>query len=72
LELVKEIPKECYVTLFVPLDKREIAKKYLPSAVSDRIFAPYGGKIIRVTSQDAYYGNIESILGDVIRKWSTV
>ena len=72
LELVKEAPKECYVTLFIPLDKRELAEKYLPSGVSDRIFAPYGGKISRVTTQDVYNGDIEAIFGNVIRKWSSV
>lgn len=72
LELVKDIPKECYVTLFVPFDKREVAERYLPEGVSDRIFSHYGGKIIREYSANSYVGDSESILLNVVHKWSSV
>lgn len=74
LELSKNAPSECFVKLFIPLDKRDAAMAYLPQGVSDRIFAPYGGKIIRTqeTSIGGVSGDAASIIAHTAFKWASV
>ena len=74
LELSKSAPSECFVKLFVPLDKKDEAMAYLPSGVSDRIFAPYGGKIIRTqeVSTGGETGAASTLIAKAAFKWATV
>lgn len=73
LSLVKPSLQDCFVTLYIPSDKRSIAQQYLPSQVSDRIFSPYGGKRIPVYQGDATFsGDVAASFIHVIDKWSKV
>ena len=73
LELQKPAPGECFVKLFVPLDKKDKAMAYLPNNVSDRIFAPYGGKIIRTQAvSSGVTGDAASMISHTAFKWASV
>jgi hypothetical protein len=55
------------------LDKKDKAMAYLPNNVSDRIFAPYGGKIIRTQAVGAgVAGDAASMISHTAFKWASV
>ena len=73
LTLSKQTPVECFVQLFVPLDKKDAAMQYLPKNVSEKVFTPYGGKIIKVQqANEQYTGDIATIIANTAIKWATV